>query len=127
MAYIPPKQNPILSTFVTSDILNIATDEDISISTNSGAVEAKTIYFKKQAGNKALMEIVSKNPEAIAVNDSIKRSETVSYYVESIIPPQVKFGTGTPLLSQTTNISFPKAENDNFAPEKIATFLIFKK
>lgn len=116
-----------LSTVASSDILTIATDEDISISTSTGNVEAKTIYFKKQTTSTALMEIVSKNPQSISVNDTIKRSDTVNYYVQNITPPQVKFGTGTPLLSQTTNISFPKAENDNFAPEKIATFLIFKK
>lgn len=129
MTYISTTQrkSSSLSTLTTSDILTIATDENVSISTISGDVEAKTVYFKKESTNDALMEIISKNPETIAVNDEIQRSNTVKYYVQSITPTQVKFGSGTPLLSQTTNISFPKQENDNYAPEKIATFLIFKK
>jgi hypothetical protein len=128
MAYIlNDKSKPVLSVLTTSDVQNIATDEDITINTNSGDVEAKTIYFKKENTDDAVMEIVTKDSDSIEVNSQIKRSDDLTYYVQSITPPQVKFGTGTPLLSQTTTVSFPTVENKAFAPEKIATFLIFKK
>lgn len=128
MAYILNyTSKPVLSVLTTSDVQNIATDEDITIKTNTGNVEAKTIFFKKETPNDAVMEIMTKNADSIQTNSQIKRSDELTYYVQNITPPQVKFGSGTPLLSQSTTVSFPSIENKQFAPEKIATFLIFKK
>lgn len=128
MAYIADSgtKNPSL-TLASSQVENIAIDEDVTINTSTGDVLAKTMYFKRQPDNTAVMEVVTKTPDSIAVNDEIVRSNTVTYYVESVTPPQVKFGSGTPLLTEKTSISFPEPALNNLAPEKIATFLIFKK
>ena len=128
MAYIADSgtKNPSLS-LASSQVENITVDEDVSIKTDSGDVLAKTMYFKREANATALMEVVTKSPDSISVNDQIIRSDLVKYYVQSVTPPQVKFGSGTPLLTEKTSISFPEPTLNNFTPEKIATFLIFKK
>lgn len=128
MAYIADSgtKNPSL-TLGSSQVENVAIDEDVSIKTASGDVLAKTMYFKRQPDATAVMEAVTKSPDSIAVNDQIIRSDSFKYYVQSVTPPQVKFGSGTPLLTEKTSISFPEPTLNNFTPEKIATFLIFKK
>lgn len=108
--------------------LTIEKNQNLSMS--DGRVSIKTAYFKINTGaaaDTATMEVITKDPEEIKINDQIVVSEENAYYVQSINKTPIKFGTGTPLVTQTTNIRFPKPEAKNYAPEKIATFLIFKK
>jgi hypothetical protein len=73
------------------------------------------------------MEIITRNSDEIKVNDQIVVSDENAYYVEAIDKTPVKFGSGIPLVTQTTNVRFPRPEVRAYTPEKIATFLIFKK
>jgi hypothetical protein len=117
---------PIDPSLTTDPNLNIQKDSNLSIST----ISAKTLYFKLGAGvsaDKGLLEITTKDPGGITLNDEIKVSDTSTYYVQNVFKTPVKFGTGTPLLNQNTSVKFPKPEAKQYTPEKVATFLIFKK
>jgi hypothetical protein len=108
----------------------LTVEKNQNLSMSDGKVSVKTAYFKINTGaaaDTATMEVITKDPNDIAINDQIIISDQNAYYVEAIDKTPVKFGTGTPLVTQTTNIRFPKPEAKNYTPEKVATFLIFKK
>lgn len=108
--------------------LNVEKNNNYSIS--SSLVSIKTANFKINTGalaDTATMEIITKDPNEIKINDQIVVSDQNAYYVEAIDKTPVKFGTGTPLVTQTTNVRFPSPEAKTYTPEKIATFLIFKR
>jgi hypothetical protein len=109
---------------------------DISVSKNDNLsvqgknISTKTAYFKFGTSvntTDTVMEIITKDSDKIEVQDKIPVSDTEGYYVTNIDKTPVKFATGTPLVTQTTNIRFPRPEAKQYTPEKVATFLIFKK
>lgn len=108
--------------------LNISKNENLIVQNKN--ISTKTVYFKfgtSSATTDTLMEVVGKDTQKIEVKDKIPVSDENSYYVTQVDKSPVKFATGTPLITQTTNIKFPKPEAKTYTPEKIATFLIFKK
>lgn len=109
---------------------SLTVEKNQNLSMSDGKVSVKTAYFKINTGaaaDTATMEVITKDPEDIKINDQIIVSDQNAYYVQAINKTPVKFGTGVPLVTQTTNIRFPKPEAKNYTPEKVATFLIFKK
>lgn len=108
--------------------LNVSKDQNITIQNKN--ISAKTAYFKfgtSVTTTDSIMEVITKDSEEIAVSDKIPVSDENSYYVTQIDKPPVKFASGIPLISQTTNVRFPKPEAKQYTPEKVATFLIFKR
>lgn len=108
--------------------LNIQKNSNFIFS-NSG-LSIKTANFKINSGasaDTATMEIITKNPEEIQINDEIVVSDQNAYFVQSVEKSPIKFGSGIPLVTETTNIKFPKKEARSYSPEKVATFLIFKR
>lgn len=119
MAAINPSLDPELT---------IGKNENFVFSTTQ--VSVKVANFKINTGasaDTATMEIITRNADNIKINDQIVVSDSNAYYVEAIDKTPVKFGSGTPLVTQTTNVRFPRPEIRAYTPEKIATFLIFKK
>lgn len=110
--------------------LSVPGNKNFTTSNTSTSVAIKTASFKINTGasaDTATMEIITRNPGDIKINDQIVVSEQNAYYVEQIDKTPVKFGTGTPLVTQRTNVKFPRPEVRAYTPEKVATFLIFKK
>lgn len=118
--------NPSL-TVAPSEIA-VSINDNLSISGKN--VSIKTAYFKFGTGvtaDNTLMEIITKDTEDIAVNDLISMQDGNLYVIKNIQKTNVEFASGTPLVSKTVNVRFPKQEAKTYAPEKVATFLIFKK
>ena len=93
-------------------------------------ISSKTAYFKFGTSvNTAdtILEVITPNSKELLAGDRIDMGDGNSYVVETIKETPVKFASGIPLLTQKTDISFPKPETKEYTPEKIATFLIFKK
>lgn len=108
--------------------ISVTQDENLSISGKN--ISVKTAYFKfgtNVSTNDTVMEVITQDSKDIAVNDQIGVGDGNSYVVQSTDKTPVQFASGTPLVTQTTNIRFPKPEYKNITPEKVATFLIFKK
>jgi hypothetical protein len=108
--------------------LNIDKNENLNIQNKN--ISTKTAYFKfgtSTATTDTVMEVITKEPEQIEVNDKIVMSGDDSYYVTQIDKTPVKFATGVPLVTQTTSVRFPRPEAKEYTPEKVATFLIFKR
>jgi hypothetical protein len=108
--------------------LSISKNENLGIQGKN--ISTKTAYFKfgtSTATTDTVMEVITKEPEQIEVNDKIVMSGDDSYYVTQIDKTPVKFATGVPLVTQTTNVRFPRPEAKQYTPEKVATFLIFKR
>jgi hypothetical protein len=108
--------------------LNVSKDQNLTIPNKN--ISTKTAYFKfgtSTATTDSIMEIITKDSEEIAVTDKIPVSEENSYYVTQIDKTPVKFASGTPLVTQSTSVRFPKPEAKQYTPEKVATFLIFKR
>lgn len=108
--------------------LAVSQDENFTVSGKN--ISVKTAYFKygtSVATNDTVMEVITQDSKDIAVNDQIAVADGNSYVVQSTDKTPVQFASGIPLVTQTTNIRFPKPEYKSIAPEKVATFLIFKK
>jgi hypothetical protein len=93
-------------------------------------ISTKTAYFKYGVGassDKAIMEVITKDSAGLTLNEQIQVSDQTIYVVEAIDKTPVKFASGTPLVSQNVNVKFPRPEVKNITPEKVVTFLIFKK
>lgn len=108
--------------------LNVSKNENIQIQNKN--ISTKTAYFKFGTSTTTadtIMEVITKEPDQIKVKDKLVINETNSYYVTQIDRTPVKFATGTPLVTQTTNVRFPKQEAKEYTPEKVATFLIIKR
>jgi hypothetical protein len=108
--------------------ISVSKDENFTISNKN--ISIKTAYYKfgtNATTDDTVMEIITKDSKDIAVNDQIAMNEGNSYVVKQIDKTPVKFASGTPLVSKSMNIRFPRPEAKAYAPEKIATFLIFKK
>lgn len=108
--------------------LSVSKNENLTIQNKN--ISTKTAYFKFGTSTSTadtIMEVITKEPDQIEVTDQIVMSDTEAYYVTNIDKTSVKFASGTPLVTQTTNIRFPAPEAKQYAPEKVATFLIFKK
>ena len=108
--------------------ISVSKDDNLSISNKN--ISMKTAYYKfgtSVTTDDTLMEIVTKDSKDIAVNDQINMGDGNSYVIKEIDKTPVKFASGTPLVSKTINVRFPRPEAKAYAPEKIATFLIFKK
>lgn len=117
-------------SLTTDPDLTISKDQNISVNTGDLSVSAKTAYFKLGVGltgDQSLIEMITKDSNQIGVNSQINVSATNPYYVQTIDKTAIKFGSGVPLISQSTNIRFPSPEAKIYTPEKVATFLIFKK
>lgn len=109
---------------------NLIVEKNENYTISNSLISIKTANFKINTGasaDTATMEIITKNPDEIKQNDQIVVSDQNAYYVQSIDKTPVKFGTGVPLVTQVTNVRFPRPEAKTYTPEKIATFLIFKK
>jgi len=118
---------PIDPSLTTSPDFNIAKNQNLTL---SGNISAKTAYFKLgygASGNQSLAEIITKDSKEITTSTEVLLADGNKYYVQSVDKTPVKFSTGTPLITQKTNVRFPSFENILYTPEKIATFLIFKK
>lgn len=119
---------PIVPTVAPSPDLNL--DKNTNLVFQNTTTTAKVAYFKfgtSSSTTDTVMEIITKDPNEIEVSDKIPVSTSNSYYVNEIDKTPVKFASGTPLVTQTTNIRFPTPEARAYTPEKVATFLIFKK
>lgn len=109
---------------------SLIVEKNENLQFSESRISIKTANFKINTGasaDTATMEIITSNPNDIKINDQIVVSDQNAYYVETIDRTPVKFGSGVPLITQTTNIRFPKPEAKLYTPEKIATFLIFKR
>jgi hypothetical protein len=105
-------------------------DKNSNLSTSESRISTKTAYFKYGVGasaDQALMEVITKDSAGLTLNDEIPVSDETAYFIQAIDKTPVKFATGVPLVSQNTNIKFPRPEVKNITPEKVVTFLIFKK
>jgi hypothetical protein len=121
---------PISPSLTTDPNLTITKDQNVSLNKGNISVSAKTAYFKLGVGasrDQSLIEMITKDSKQIGVNSEINVSTSNPYYVQTIDKTAIKFGSGTPLISQSTNIRFPSPEAKTYTPEKVATFLIFKK
>lgn len=108
--------------------LNIDKNENLSVQNKN--ISTKTAYFKfgtSTSTTDTVMEVITKDSENIQVSDKIVIDNDDSYYVSQVDKTPVKFASGTPLVTQITNVRFPKPEAKEYAPEKVATFLIFKR
>ena len=108
--------------------LNLSKDQNITIQNKN--ISVKTAYFKfgtSTATTDTIIEIITKDSEKIMPADKIEVSNDNSYYVTQLDKTPVKFASGTPLVTQSTNVTFPKPEAKQYTPEKVATFLIFKR
>jgi hypothetical protein len=108
--------------------LSISKNENLTIQNKN--ISTKTAYFKfgtSTATTDSIMEVITKEPDQLEVTDQIVMSGDENYYITNIDKTEVKFASGTPLVTQKTNIRFPTPETKQYAPEKVATFLIFKK
>jgi len=122
--------SPLLTLSTTDPKLNVSKDQNFTVNTGTVSVAAKTAYSKLgvgASGDQALVEVITKDSKDIGVNSKISLSEDNPYYVQEVNKTSIKFASGSPLVSQSTNIKFPRPEAKQYAPEKIATFLIFKK
>ena len=106
----------------------VAPNTNLSISDTD--ITTKTAYFKYgvgACGNQAIMEVITKNPAGLTLNEKIPVSDQTEYIVQNIDKTPVKFASGIPLVSQNTSVRFPRPEAKQYTPEKVTTFLIFKK
>lgn len=125
MASLPP--NLTLSASLTPQLV-VSKNENLNIQNKN--ITTKTAYFKlgtTTSTTNTVMEVITKDAKDIQVSDKIQITEDDSYYISQIDKSPVKFASGSPLISQTTSVRFPKPEAQSYAPEKVATFLIFKK
>lgn len=108
--------------------LNVDKNQNLGVQNKN--ISTKTAYFKFGTSantTDTVMEVITKDSDKIEVQDKIVVSDTNSYYVTQIDKTPVKFASGSPLVTQTTNVRFPRPEARSYTPEKVATFLIFKK
>lgn len=108
--------------------ISVSVDDNLTVTGKT--VSVKTAYFKFGSGvdtNDTVMEIITKDTKDIQVNDQIPLKDGNSYVITEIDRTNVEFASGTPLVTRTTNVRFPRPEAKTYAPEKVATFLIFKK
>lgn len=93
-------------------------------------ITLKSLHFKLgvgPSGSQSLLEATTKSPEKLQLNSELILGDGNKYYIQELNTTQVKFSSGVPLITEKTNIKFPSPEISNITPEKIATFLIFKK
>jgi hypothetical protein len=91
----------------------------------------KPVYFKLGTGaagsTQSIAEVITKNPEKLQLNNELLLDDGNFYFVQQLDRTPVKFASGSPLVTQKTSINFPSPDIEGFIPEKVATFLIFKK
>jgi hypothetical protein len=105
-------------------------DKNTNLSVSGTRISTKTAYFKYGLGasaDQALMEVITKDSAGLTLNEEIPVSDETAYYIQAVDKTPVKFASGVPLVSQNTNVKFPRPEVKNITPEKVVTFLIFKK
>jgi hypothetical protein len=119
----PPVQPTIAPTEVS-----VSTNDNLTISGKN--VSLKTAYFKfgdSVTSDNTILEAITKDTDKIEVNDKIIMQDGNSYIIKEIEKTNVQFASGTALVSKAVSVRFPRPEAKTYAPEKVATFLIFKK
>ncbi len=113
---------------VAPPTITITEGENLSISGKN--ISTKTAHFKfgtSVSTSDTVLEVITPDSKEITTGDQINMGDGNSYVIETIKSTPVKYASGVPILNQKTNVVFPTQEAKQYTPEKIATFLIFKK
>lgn len=118
---------PIDPSLTKSPDFNVAKNQNLTM---SGNVSVKTAFFRLGIGanaDQSLAEVITKDSQKITTSSEVFLADGNKYYVQTVDQTPVKFASGAPLVTQRTNVRFPSQDLVLYTPEKIATFLIFKK
>jgi len=122
-------------SLTTSESFNIPPGKNIpSVADETNPEDTfiiKPVYFRLGTGvsgsTQSIAEVITKTPEKLQLNNELILGDGNVYYVQALDKTPIKFASGSPLVAQKTSVNFPSPDTEGFIPEKVATFLIFKK